>query len=473
MTTSGEHFKARSWLFAPGDSERKMEKATAGSADIVLFDLEDAVAPEEKPKARTMVRDFLKAQSSGHERLWVRINPLDGPHAVADLAAIVPGRPGGIMLPKARGRADVELLDHYLTALEVANGIEQGSIKVIALVTETAEAMFTTGDYKGAPRLVAMTWGAEDLADALERQRESQSRRQLRVHLSAGAQPVPDRRSNRRRAADRDDSGRFQGSRRSAQARRASASRRLSRHAGDPSGAGRRDQRGIHAERRGNGGGAGDRRSVRRQSGCRRDRPQGRHARSSVPRARASACSRWRDVDDGQDRCGGLGPQSISSPWRSHRLGPGLRRADDAGRGADRASREHRSPVGIRRHQLLRHPDCGGDETVQPVQHGRDRRAAHGGCGRPPRHRAVSCEPGRADDRAGSDRLRRRLRAGQPGGCRRQSQLRSDQRPRAGRGDEGAGRHRRGQRAGAVHPRRCRAAGFAHRLRRACLAHAG
>lgn len=71
------------------------------------------------------------------------------------------------MLPKARGRADVECLDHYLSALEVAAGIEQGATKVIALVTETAESMFTTGTYAGAPRLVAMTWGAEDLADAV------------------------------------------------------------------------------------------------------------------------------------------------------------------------------------------------------------------------------------------------------------------------------------------------------------------
>jgi citrate lyase subunit beta/citryl-CoA lyase len=71
------------------------------------------------------------------------------------------------MLPKARGRGDVELLDHYLSAFEAAAGIAQGATKVIALVTETAEAMFTTGDYAGAPRLVAMTWGAEDLADSL------------------------------------------------------------------------------------------------------------------------------------------------------------------------------------------------------------------------------------------------------------------------------------------------------------------
>jgi citrate lyase subunit beta / citryl-CoA lyase len=158
---------ARSWLFAPGDSDKKMEKATGGAADIVLLDLEDAVAESEKPKARAMVPSFLKAHPQQRARLWVRINPLQGLHALADLAAVVPGRPGGIMLPKARGRADMELLDRYLTALEAAADIEAGAIKVIPLVTETAEAMFTTGDYAGAPRLAAMTWGAEDLADSL------------------------------------------------------------------------------------------------------------------------------------------------------------------------------------------------------------------------------------------------------------------------------------------------------------------
>jgi citrate lyase subunit beta/citryl-CoA lyase len=167
MADQGEFFSARSWLFAPGDSDKKMEKATSGPADIVIFDVEDAVAPEEKPKARTMIREFLKGHAGGHERLWVRINPLDGPYAVDDLAAIMPGRPGGIMLPKARGRQDVETLDHFLTALEAANGIAQGSTKVIVLVTETAEAMYTTGDYRDAPRVVALTWGAEDLADSI------------------------------------------------------------------------------------------------------------------------------------------------------------------------------------------------------------------------------------------------------------------------------------------------------------------
>ena len=159
--------KMRSWLFAPGDSEKKMAKAVAGDADVVIFDLEDAVANECKPLARRMVHDFLAANSAKRSRIWVRVNPLDGPHMLDDLVAIMPAQPGGIMLPKVYGRADVEMLDHYLTAFEAAHGIARGSTPVVVLVTETAEAMFHTGDYKGAPRVVGLSWGAEDLADSI------------------------------------------------------------------------------------------------------------------------------------------------------------------------------------------------------------------------------------------------------------------------------------------------------------------
>jgi len=162
-----EPISARSWLFAPGDSDKKMTKAMEGEADIVLIDLEDAVAPDNKAAARPMVHDFIAANPEQRHRLWVRINPLDGPYTLLDLAAVMPAKPGGIMLPKVYGRADVETLDKYLEALEVANGIEQGSTPLIVLMTETAEAMFHWGDYKGAPRVVALTWGAEDLADSI------------------------------------------------------------------------------------------------------------------------------------------------------------------------------------------------------------------------------------------------------------------------------------------------------------------
>jgi citrate lyase subunit beta/citryl-CoA lyase len=144
-----------------------MEKATGGAADIVLLDLEDAVAEAEKPKARTMIAAFLNANAQHRERLWIRINPIQGPHGLADLAAVMPARPGGIMLPKPRGRADAELLHHYLTALEASAGILVGATKVIPLVTETAESMLAIGSYAGVPRIAAMTWGAEDLATEL------------------------------------------------------------------------------------------------------------------------------------------------------------------------------------------------------------------------------------------------------------------------------------------------------------------
>lgn len=162
--------RMRSWLFAPGDSEKKMGKAIGGPADIALLDLEDSVSPENKPAARAMVAGQIAA-SDNTARLWVRINPVTTSDCIADLVAVIPSRPGGVFLPKAEGAADVTRLHHYLTALEAANGIPQGRTLIAALVTETAAAMFRTGDYAGdypgRERLVAMSWGAEDLSSAL------------------------------------------------------------------------------------------------------------------------------------------------------------------------------------------------------------------------------------------------------------------------------------------------------------------
>ncbi|WFL77511.1 CoA ester lyase [Altererythrobacter arenosus] len=166
MTTQTALTRMRSWLFAPGDSEKKMSKAGDSAADIALLDLEDSVMPENKPAAREMVREFLAGREDRH-RIWVRVNPLSSDETVADLDAIMAAAPGGVFLPKAEGRADLELLDTLLSKAEAKNGIDDGATKVAALVTETPKAMFHCGDYEGAPRLVAMSWGAEDLSSAL------------------------------------------------------------------------------------------------------------------------------------------------------------------------------------------------------------------------------------------------------------------------------------------------------------------
>lgn len=161
----------RSLLFVPGDSEKKLAKADATGADALLLDLEDSVADTRKPAARDMVAAFLADRTGGRRRprLWVRINPLDTDHALADLVQIAAAAPDGIMLPKAGGPEDVARLSHYLDALEAQAGLAAGSIGIIPIATETADAPFRLGEYARAalPRLTGITWGGEDLATAL------------------------------------------------------------------------------------------------------------------------------------------------------------------------------------------------------------------------------------------------------------------------------------------------------------------
>ncbi|WP_094856205.1 HpcH/HpaI aldolase/citrate lyase family protein [Bordetella genomosp. 10] len=153
----------RSMLFVPGDSGRKFEHAATSAADALILDLEDSVAPGQKPAARMQVQASL--QSPCDKALWVRINALDSAEALADLAAVMPARPRGIVLPKCAGRADLLRLAHYLDALEVAAGIAPGSTRILAIVTETAQSLFGLHDYRGATtRLWGLSWGGEDLA---------------------------------------------------------------------------------------------------------------------------------------------------------------------------------------------------------------------------------------------------------------------------------------------------------------------
>src|SRR5258708_9060988 len=109
----------RSLLFVPGDSERKLAKAQLSKADALVLDLEDAVAAERLPVARTMVRDYLKSRTDrSKQQLWVRVNPLQTPLALDDLAGVIPGAPDAIMLPKCDSPPQPLNPDHYLSTLE-------------------------------------------------------------------------------------------------------------------------------------------------------------------------------------------------------------------------------------------------------------------------------------------------------------------------------------------------------------------
>ena len=155
--------KLRSPLFAPGDSARKAEKALAGPADAVILDLEDSVAPSAKDAARATVAALLPTLA--RPGTIVRINPRGTAWYLADLAAIVPGHPAAIMLPKCAGADDLLALDHHLEALETAAGLPVGGILVLPIVTETAASVLALPAMAAAPRRVlAFCFGAEDLS---------------------------------------------------------------------------------------------------------------------------------------------------------------------------------------------------------------------------------------------------------------------------------------------------------------------
>jgi citrate lyase subunit beta / citryl-CoA lyase len=157
----------RSFLFAPGDSARKLDKAMSVGTDAIIADLEDSVAPEGKANARRVTADFLRAagRATGRPRLFVRINGLATGLADDDLDGVMAAGPDGIVLPKAAGGVDVQHLGAKLAVREAEFALVDGSTTIVALATETARGVFALGTLPGAShRLTGISWGGEDLS---------------------------------------------------------------------------------------------------------------------------------------------------------------------------------------------------------------------------------------------------------------------------------------------------------------------
>lgn len=174
MQTVGAHVAettvTRSYLFVPGDSEKKLQKAASGAADAVIVDLEDSVAASARPHARELARDFL--QSNRELRVWIRINPMGTADAEADLQAVMPASPTGIVVPKPRHPSDIVGLARILERLERAHGeergVESGRTAILPIATEHPQALFHLHEYTGSTsRLGGLAWGAEDLSAAV------------------------------------------------------------------------------------------------------------------------------------------------------------------------------------------------------------------------------------------------------------------------------------------------------------------
>ena len=157
----------RSMLFLPADSEKKLAKGENSGADGLILDLEDSIAPARKDEGRRLARQYLdlRPPATRTQKLMVRINPLDGEMTLDDLSAVVGGAPDYIIMPKYRTREDVIRLDHYLSALEVREGVEPGYIKILVIGTETGQGLLNLGGLTDcSTRLSYVSWGEFDLS---------------------------------------------------------------------------------------------------------------------------------------------------------------------------------------------------------------------------------------------------------------------------------------------------------------------
>ena len=166
----------RSMLFLPGNAPKMIINGNYLGSDAVIFDLEDAVAPDQKDAARLLVRNVLGTLDFSLVETIVRINSIDTAYWQKDVQEILPKKPDIIMLPKTGTAQDVLTVDAYLTEMEAKLGYEKNTVRLMPLIetalgVENAYAIASASD-----RVIALFLGAEDLTADLRCQRTKEGR---------------------------------------------------------------------------------------------------------------------------------------------------------------------------------------------------------------------------------------------------------------------------------------------------------
>lgn len=186
----------RCYLYVPGNRERMLARAPTVGADALILDLEDSVPPSEKAATRGLVAAAIPRLAAQGQRVYVRINALGGGLAEDDLAAVVVPGLEGIALPKVEAASEVAHVAQILDRLEHERGLAPGSLQVRALI-ETPEGLLSAREIARAPRLTAISLGAEDFLSVLgvSRSRTGVELLYARSHIvvaahAAGVDPI-------------------------------------------------------------------------------------------------------------------------------------------------------------------------------------------------------------------------------------------------------------------------------------------
>ena len=150
----------RTYLFAPGNHERRVEKALGLGADVVILDLEDAVAVSEKKSTRGLINKTLK--QSRNCAVFVRVNAYDTEFCYGDICSIVSENLDGIVLPKLESLEDLRSIDWLLSNLEQERGLLNGSIDLMPII-ETAVGLVNIREIARADtRVKRLAFGGGD-----------------------------------------------------------------------------------------------------------------------------------------------------------------------------------------------------------------------------------------------------------------------------------------------------------------------
>lgn len=163
------NYLLRSLMFVPGHNERLLNSAARSAADVLLLDIEDSVQPpENKPKARQLVKEWVREGKFKNHLVFPRINDRESGHLLKDVETLSIKGVDGFMYPKAKTGQDIYFFDKLLETIEYEKGFPIGTFKIIPLI-ETASAVLNAQDIcKASKRVIAIAFGCEDFIADLE-----------------------------------------------------------------------------------------------------------------------------------------------------------------------------------------------------------------------------------------------------------------------------------------------------------------
>ena len=166
----------RSMLFLPGNNPNLLINGNCLGSDAVIFDLEDAVAPDQKDAARILVRNTMRYMDFRGVEMIVRINSIDTPYWKEDLDEVMPCKPSLILLPKTGTAADALAADEYMTQIEQKLGMEPNTVGLMPLIETAMGVENSFAIASCTKRVQALFLGAEDLTADLQCKRTKEGR---------------------------------------------------------------------------------------------------------------------------------------------------------------------------------------------------------------------------------------------------------------------------------------------------------